>query len=314
MEHGRKEIEEKLYKEPTYRSINNIPLYAIFRVGTKHKAMISIRGFQRHMQREIEVKNANAKLRSENEILIGSSNIYEDVSAYLQGVKIRNNSVLARELLLTASPSFFRGLSNIELEQWKAINKEWLLKEFGENIRYAVLHKDETTWHIHALVVPKFYDYKKGCDILSNSRYFNGKEQLRAWQDNYASSMKTTFKQLTRGVKYSKAKHMDIKTFYNLVNKDLDISNTDQLIAKAKNSDLQRIKIKSLQDTVEAYKKYNRIALQEKDVLKKENEKLQPKFTDNTKSEIEYRKIMRYFDMDEKELNEIKSKSNERTR
>lgn len=313
MEYKKKdEVEEKLYKEPTYRSIGSIPMYAIFRVGTKHRAMISIRNFQKHMEREIKVKNANPSVQ--NEILIGNSNIYEDVSGYLQGVKLKSNSVLAREVLLTASPSFFKGLSTLQLEQWKAINKEWLIKEFGENIRYAVLHKDESTWHIHAIIVPKFYDYKKECYILSNSRYFDGKEKLRHYQDIYASSLQTTFKQLTRGVKYSKAKHIDIKTFYNLVNKELDVSNTVQLIAKAKNSDLQQIKIKSLQETIEAYKKYNRIALQEKDALKKENEKLQPKFTDTTKNEIDYRKIMRYFDMDEKELSNVKTKSKDRTR
>lgn len=128
-------------KEPVYRSTSTGFYYSIFRIGKKFKDTTSIKGFERHMEREQNTPNANSQIK--NEILIGSPDIYNDVANYIQGIKLRSNNVIARELLLTASPQFFRGLPEQQLHAWKEINKEWLIKNFGDNVRYAVLHKDK---------------------------------------------------------------------------------------------------------------------------------------------------------------------------
>ena len=132
---------------------------------------------------------------------------------------------------------------------------------------------DETTPHIHALIVPKIKN-KKGEYILSNKHYFNGIEAYREYQDNYATAMKERFKCLNRGVKYSRAKHLTIRQYYTLINKELDVKDLSQTIAKAKNSELLEIKIKAIQKTLEVYKNYNSKNSLEKDAAILESKSL----------------------------------------
>ncbi|MBU3186628.1 plasmid recombination protein [Clostridium estertheticum] len=247
--------------------------YAIFRIADKYKTVNSINGFVNHMERENEVKNANTEIK--NEILIGNKNVVNNVKNYISDIKLRKNAVIARSLLMSASPDFFKGLSETDLGLWKAVNIKFLKDSFGDNCIYATLHKDEKTWHIHALIVPKFKN-KKGESILSNTRYFDGVEHMRAWQDNYSNSMKQRFKCLNRGVKYSKAKHVEVRAWYAMIEKKLDVNSHDQILAKARNSELLEIKLKAVQYTLETYKKYNNkneLALQDAKILLKQIDK-----------------------------------------
>lgn len=262
--------EEKLYKEPIYRSTGIGHYYCIFRIGKRFKSMTNIRNFKRHMEREMQVLNADSSIK--NEIIMGDANITENVSAYLEGVKMRKDSVYATELLLTASPGFFRGMPKSELDKWVGLNKTWLEKQFGENLRYAVLHLDESTPHIHALVVPVFQT-EKG-KILANKRYFGGREKLRQYQDIYAIEMQNSFKSLNRGIKFSKAKHIEIRHFYNMVNAELNEHDLESLCAKAKNGELLKIKLQAIQQTLQAYKDYSRKTDAEKQQLLENNKEL----------------------------------------
>lgn len=249
-------------KDNIYRSVGQKHFYAIFRIGKKLKVvdgsmkntLLTIKNFQKHMEREMEVPNANTKIR--NEILIGNKNIYGIVQEYIKDVKMRSNGVLARELLMTASPDFFKILMPGELERWKTDNIKFLEKTFGSNCVYATMHIDEKTPHIHALIVPRFTN-SKGQYILSNKRYFDGIEAYRTFQDNYASHMQEHFKILNRGIKYSKAKHLTIRQYYTLINQNLNEKDISQVIAKAKNSELLEIKIKAIEKTLQVYKNYN---------------------------------------------------------
>ena len=265
-------------KDATFKSTNSSCFYAVFRIADKYKTVNSIGGFVKHMERENEVANTDKSIK--NEILIGNSNVVQNVKDYISDIKLRKNSVIARSLLMSASPDFFKGLSKEELENWKADNVKFLKDNFGSNCIYATLHKDEKTWHVHALIVPKFKN-KKNENILSNTQYFDGIQKMREWQDNYSNSMKEHFKCLNRGIRYSKAKHMEIKQWYALVKQNLNENSLQQLSAKAKNSELLEIKIKAIQRTLEVYKNYssknetekNNVLLESK-CLVKEVEKL----------------------------------------
>jgi len=249
-------------KDVTFRSSNSKHFYAILRFGKKYKnveggknlAMMAIKVFQKHMEREIEVLNADTKIQ--NEILIGDKNIYDNVIEHIKDVKLHKNTVIGREILQTASPDFFLNMMPKDLERWKADNMKWLCDNFGENCLYSVLHKDEKTWHIHSLIVPKFID-KKGNEILSNTRYFDGLGRFAEYQTNYALHMQQYFKCLNRGVKHSKAKHLSIKQYYTLINQNLNEKDISQVLAKAKNSELLEIKIKAIEKTLQVYKNYN---------------------------------------------------------
>ena len=151
----------------------------------KHISEIS--SFERHTERKQYTPNANLNIK--NRILVGSKNITQDAEEYLKDVKLRKNSVLARDLLLTASPEFFRNISEETFERWVDKNIEWLQEQFGENLRYCCLHLDETTPHFSALIIPKFWNEKKQSYILSNTKYFDGKNKMIGWQDKYAKAM-----------------------------------------------------------------------------------------------------------------------------
>lgn len=288
--------EEKLYKEPIYRSISS-SYYAIFRVGKKMKSLGQIRTFTLHMERMKETPNANPLI--ENKLLVGDKKLMEEIKEYTKDVRyIRKDTVMGRELLLTASPDFFRGLSKEQFDRWVQLNLEWLTDEFKDNLKYAVLHLDEHTAHIHAFICPKIYSELRQCYILSNRHYFNGIEKFRGWQDKYAGKMQTVFKSLQRGIRYSKAKHVNINKYYALVNSKMDEKDIESIKAKAIESELLKIKIKSMQKTIESYKKYNTAALKENDILKENNKKL---IEDKTNKEEIIKLLSKYNTKDCKE-------------
>jgi len=133
-------------KKAIVRSSGPRHFYCIFRIGNKLKVvdgslkntLNTIKQFQKHMERQQETLNANTKIS--NEILIGDKNIYGTVKEYIKDVKLRKNGVLARELLMTASPDFFKSMLPGELEIWVEENRRWLGNKFGENCIYATLH------------------------------------------------------------------------------------------------------------------------------------------------------------------------------
>lgn len=94
------------------------------------------------------------------------SSIYERIDE--AGVKVpKNATVIAQELTLGASPEYFRpeyhpdddaghGVYDQErMEVWRDATMEYLNEKYGKkNIVSAVLHLDERTPHIHAIVLP----------------------------------------------------------------------------------------------------------------------------------------------------------------
>lgn len=269
-----KTIYEEKAKEPKYEHILT-RYYAIFRIGKKFKSINQISGFQRHMEREMYVPNSNGV---KNEVLIGTHNIGESAALYTKGIKFRKNQVVGRELLLTATHGFFN-MPDSEIKKWKEININWLEDNFGSNCVYAVLHKDETTYHIHALIIPKFIN-ANGKAVLSNARYFDGIQKLRRWQDNYAASMQNTFKALNRGIRFSKAKHIEIRHFYAMLNSKLNEKDLQQVCARSTQSELLLMKLKALEKTMNTYKKFYNKSNEEKLKLMDQNKELFKAITD----------------------------------
>ncbi|MEL5897975.1 plasmid recombination protein [Clostridium sporogenes] len=241
-------------------------LYAIFRVGEKkYKTIGSIEGYQRHMEREQETPNANPNIS--NVRLIGSNFIMQDVKEYIEGIKLRKNGVIARDLLLTASPKFFENLSIKDKQEWVNTNIKFLERYFSKNCIYATLHRDETTWHISAMVVPRFWDEKRKRYVLANSRYFDGKKKLSEWQDKYSSFIKQQFKELNRGQRESKTHHIKISNFYRILNSELDNYNALEIIQKSKQSAVLKKELENVQSTLNKYKNYAKLTTLEKQEL-----------------------------------------------
>ena len=206
---------------------------------TKTRAHMS--GKFEHTMRLHPVTNADPNKRDQNEILIGDDNIkrvfqlsmeeakkadrehkfktyadYADETKKMveeaTGRKVRKDAVLEVEVVLTYSSSAQEGM---DLDKWKEANVQWLKDYFGEeNIVSAVLHMDETTPHIHAMVTP--IDRTSGEPRFNAKKWLGGRALMSQMQDSYGKAMQEFG--LHRGEKNSKAKHRDLQEFYRALN------------------------------------------------------------------------------------------------
>lgn len=132
--------------------------------------------------------------------------------------QIRSTSVLAQELVLSASPGYFRpecpekaGYWDEKLTaNWKIASLDFLKKRYGKNLLGVHVHYDESTPHMHAIVVPLTSDGR-----LSARDVF-GENECRDYHTAYAESLKHLG--LSRGIEGSTAKHQAVKKFYGAVN------------------------------------------------------------------------------------------------
>jgi hypothetical protein len=167
----------------------------------------------------------NADPTRKVEILAGSSNPAQACTDLIAALPRppRGDTVLAIEAVLSASPQYFRPANATaagefdepRMRAWAAATLDWLRKEFGErNVASAVLHLDESTPHIHALIVPlDDTPRKKGpTPRLNAKRWLGDREKLAAMQDSYALALVPLG--IERGIRGSKAKHQDIRRYY----------------------------------------------------------------------------------------------------
>ncbi len=184
----------------------------------KVKTLTHLEGKMKHNYRDIDVPNADPNDWNKNIELLASGRVdyikaYEakvGASDYYKNRKVRKDAVKAIEVMMTCS---HKDAENIDLEKWKEANADWIKKTFGEdNVVSLVYHGDEATPHIHGIVIPMI-NGSLNCRQLLGSRQ-NFKER----QDSYAKAMAPFG--LERGLKNSKAKHKDIKTFHTELNRE----------------------------------------------------------------------------------------------
>lgn len=138
------------------------------------------------------------------------------------GVQVgKKTTVKMLEFVLTASPEFFKTATPNQVKLWEKKQVEWAKKEFGENLKFMVLHCDEKTKHFHISVLPavkKVHKYKNQKGEFFKEKYtlspndFNP-EYLAGLQTRYAEANKGFG--LKRGLKRSKANHKTLKDYYS---------------------------------------------------------------------------------------------------
>lgn len=310
---------EKIYSDSERQELDKynkstgttpVNYFCVFRIDKKYKSVNSIKGFEIHNLRKKEVPNADPERTPLNRILIGSENIVEDVKRHIYGIKLRSNAVIANEMILTVNHKFFEKLLPQDLEKWIQCNLDFLNENFGDNVISCVLHMDETCPHLHILLSARFYNEDRKRFELSHNRYFGTKQDLRNWQTKYADHMHKTFSNLVRGVRGSKAKHIDIKTYYSLINKKLNEKDDSSILAHAKNSYLLEKRVRILENTIMQLQEDSR------------NEKLLKRVENAEKETKEYKEvakeIIKTFGIDKKEvykiIDKIQEKNNERER
>jgi hypothetical protein len=191
---------------------------AIFRIS-KLKSFLAIAGAERHNRRTRATPNADPDRRQDNFTFMGDADrpLVELARERIGAQKIRKNALLAIEVFISASPTYFRpealeraGYWDKEkFEAWLAANAVFLEQEFGsQRILRAECHLDESTPHIHAIVVPLTAAGK-----LSYRQLYGGKRtELSALQDR--AWLAVAELGIERGQKGSQAQHRTVQAWY----------------------------------------------------------------------------------------------------
>lgn len=172
-----------------------------------------------HNRRTIPVSNADPSVKNRYGGLQDPLGAFDRQLDRL-GIKPRANAVLAYELLFTYSPEMKGCLSN---EDFLKATKEFLKSEFpSEAILSVDMHLDETTPHIHAIVMPIIEKTVRGEKKwrLSAKDYTGTPQMLIARQTRFAEAMAPLG--LVRGTTSSKATHKEIKTYYGDLQRNVE--------------------------------------------------------------------------------------------
>lgn len=111
------------------------------------------------------------------------------------GCKTRSDSVRVVEVLVTASPAFFKGKRNSEIREFFCDALDFIKSRQNEKtIISAVVHMDEKTPHMHLSFVPLTED-----DRLSAKDIVGNKKKLTEWQDAFWKHMNREYPELERG-------------------------------------------------------------------------------------------------------------------
>ena len=125
------------------------------------------------------------------------------------GCKVRKDSVLMVETLITASPEFMNSLPPEEQKEYFTMALDFLAERVGrQNILSAVVHMDEKTPHMHLCFVPITPDNR-----LSAKAFLGNQKSLSQWQTDYHERMSSRWNELERGQSSMETKRKHIPTW-----------------------------------------------------------------------------------------------------
>lgn len=188
--------------------------YVILR-HKKLKSFSSVGGSLDHTYRLIDTPNADLNRADLNEHDYKKKT--EVVNAIKnrvdQRIKERPDNVLCVEYMISASPTW-SGWGNKETEtEFFEIQKKRLIEKWGvNNVISTHIHRDETTPHLIAYVVP--FDEEKR--VLNCKKWLGNKTLLAIEQTEAAQIVEHLG--LTRGIKNSRAEHRTIRQHYEIIN------------------------------------------------------------------------------------------------
>ncbi len=181
----------------------------------KVKSFTSINLSESHIYRFSYTPNANPERTLFNKVLIGKSGLATRIKKVFNklGIKPRKNAALAMDCILSLSNDAFENKEDID--RFCDASKKFLEETFKGRCVSAVIHLDETTPHIHALILPL---EKKDGKWKLNARDIFNKSTLSQYQKDFYSCMKLTFPKLSPPMYGSKSRHKKIKSYYEKVN------------------------------------------------------------------------------------------------
>ena len=175
--------------------------YAILRFQ-KRKAG-SVASCERHNERKKEAYKSNPDIdiqRSKDNYHLVAPPRYtykKEINRKVRdaGCKVRRDSVMMVETLITASPEFMNGLPPEQQKEYFTMALDFIAERVGrQNILSAVVHMDEKTPHMHLCFCPITPDGK-----LSAKSFLGNQKKLSEWQTAYHEHMSARWKELERG-------------------------------------------------------------------------------------------------------------------
>ncbi|MCI8498631.1 MAG: hypothetical protein HFG33_04450 [Bacilli bacterium] len=185
----------------------------------------------------------------------------------------KSKSVVADELMFTATHKFFDNMSKDEIMRWADTCMDFVYNDLGykkEQILHATIHMDELTPHIHCVVVPlvKKLDKRTNTERLtiSKKQYIKGNIHLSELQDIYNLRLRENSFELERGIKGSDRKHQKVKEFkkttryyedkVTTINKSLDnaMNEFEEKMKTTKNTLIDKEYVKVRKDTFDSIK------------------------------------------------------------
>lgn len=183
----------------------------------------------------------------------------------------KSKSVVADELMFTATHKFFDNMSKEEIMRWADTCMDFVYNDLGyrkEQILHATLHMDELTPHIHCVVVPlvKKLDKRTNTEryTISKKQYIKDNIHLSELQDIYNLRLRENGFELERGIKGSDRKHIKIKEFKKTtryyedkvitINKNLDnvMNDFEEKMKTTKNTLIDKDYVKVKKDTFDS--------------------------------------------------------------
>lgn len=199
----------------------------ILRVGKiKSTGRTTFKSVDGHLCRTSPTPNANPAMTKHNRTLVGdkSQPLEEAVHAVYEKFGIdpstlRKDATLANDIVMSISPEWFRPSDPDHAGTWdhnrlgvfRAEAVQFLKKSFGNRLVRVDLHLDESTPHIHAVVVPILPKADKSGFRLSGKDMFNPKN-LTSMQQRWEDAV--TRHGVGQRLKGSKAKHSKVRDYY----------------------------------------------------------------------------------------------------
>lgn len=189
-----------------------------------------------HSNKDIDIERSHLNY----DLVNRTQNYKTDIQKFIDENKstkraVRKDAVLVNEWIVTSDSKFFENKDDKEIKEFFDKSKDFFAKKFGDdNIRYAQVHLDESTPHMHLGIVP-FDDNQK----LSAKRVFN-REKMQMIQDELPKYMNEKGFTVERGKKNSKRKHLSVDEYKQVIRKAE--KEADKIVNKANE---QKIKIEN---------------------------------------------------------------------
>ena len=199
--------------------------YAIMRFAKRRRG--SINSMEAHNERHKEQYKSNpdidiAKTDENYHLIQPQHRYYAEIMSRVEAAKcrVRKDSVLMIEALITASPEFMTARSSAEQREYFERALAFIRKEMGEeNVFTATVHMDERNPHMHICTVPLTPDKR-----LSAKTIMGNQKKLSEWQTKFHGHMSARWNELERGASamethrkhipvwlYKKAQRLDIQ-------------------------------------------------------------------------------------------------------